>query len=455
MRKFLALLIFGLFTCQAQAAIIYSDNGSTACASPSDTDYTVATRTCGSGAETVYDTILGGIGGLSSADILDIRAGTYDEEGITTATNDIPDGATNFAGATIIRGHAAETAIWKLTGSGEKAIRLDSDQWIIFKDFTIDGVNVTIDSQLFQIRHNADNIRIDNMIIKNSGGDGIFTFSNDSGQITNVEVINSEIFNCGLAPTIPRGVCIYWQVDNGLIDNNNIHNAFTSGIWCHEGDSSSPGVSNSNTISNNQVHDNTKTGIALGACANSRFYNNRIWDNVGGITMGSGRGGDENNKIYNNTIYNNNSAGVVVGIFGFTTGNEIINNIIDNNIGDGISVEANGDATKIENNVISNFPGNRLAVDDKGTNTTEVGTITSDPLMIDPVNDDFSIPISSPAKDQGTDLSSVFTVDYVGTTRPQGTSWDIGAFEFVETTPPPTGCGSPCKGLRVLRVGLY
>jgi hypothetical protein len=39
------------------------------------------------------------------------------------------------------------------------------------------------------------------------------------------------------------------------------------------------------------------------------------------------------------------------------------------------------------------------------------------------------------AKNRGVDLSSFFTSDILGVPRPQGTAWDIGAYEYKVRTP--------------------
>jgi hypothetical protein len=51
-------------------------------------------------------------------------------------------------------------------------------------------------------------------------------------------------------------------------------------------------------------------------------------------------------------------------------------------------------------------------------------------------NFDFSIQSSSPAKDAGADLSAAWAdaTDRIGTSRPQNSVWDIGAYEFGATT---------------------
>ena len=54
----------------------------------------------------------------------------------------------------------------------------------------------------------------------------------------------------------------------------------------------------------------------------------------------------------------------------------------------------------------------------------------SDPLLTDPVNGDFSISAGSAAIDVGATLGEVYD-DYIGTLRPSGSSYDIGAYEYL------------------------
>src|SRR5579871_5984797 len=64
-----------------------------------------------------------------------------------------------------------------------------------------------------------------------------------------------------------------------------------------------------------------------------------------------------------------------------------------------------------------------------------IGTnqIGPDPVFVNPSSYDFHTQSGSPAIDAGMNLSAV-PVDVVGTTRPQGASADIGAYEYVSTT---------------------
>lgn len=52
---------------------------------------------------------------------------------------------------------------------------------------------------------------------------------------------------------------------------------------------------------------------------------------------------------------------------------------------------------------------------------------------------DWRLQPNSPAKDHGVSLSSTFSTDVLGISRPQGSAWDIGAYEWATNLPnPPT-----------------
>ena len=66
--------------------------------------------------------------------------------------------------------------------------------------------------------------------------------------------------------------------------------------------------------------------------------------------------------------------------------------------------------------------------------TLFTANVTGDPLFIDPVSTrNFRLQSTSPAINAGTTISTLFT-DLDGVSRPQGTAYDMGAYEFVSGT---------------------
>jgi hypothetical protein len=55
---------------------------------------------------------------------------------------------------------------------------------------------------------------------------------------------------------------------------------------------------------------------------------------------------------------------------------------------------------------------------------------TATALFVNPAGNDYRLTTGSPAIDAGTNLSPDVVADIVGTTRPQRTAYDIGAYEM-------------------------
>jgi parallel beta-helix repeat protein len=141
--------------------------------------------------------------------------------------------------------------------------------------------------------------------------------------------------------------------------------------------------------------------LLLSHGSNSAAYNNIIRNQGGscgwGIQLDLGVSGA---KVYNNTIYANRGAGIYIG--------NSSNAVVKNNI-----VYLNGGGT------ITNL----------GSATTLSNNLTTDPIFVSPDSADFRLQSSSQAIDRGAILTEV-SDDMDGTPRPQGTSWDIGAYEY-------------------------
>lgn len=181
-----------------------------------------------------------------------------------------------------------------------------------------------------------------------------------------------------------------------------------------------------------------------------------------------------NIRLYNNVIYDNNKAawypGAVVKLCG-DAGSTFYNNVVVNNLGNPTNtggVETCGSGNNVKNNIFwnngtkGNVTNDNWMCTNSGTpdhnyfngtvgRTTGTNAITNCftsgncPGFVNLAINDFRLLSNSPAKDAGATLASPYNVDSVGVSRPQGSAFDIGAYEYSsgvnDTTPPaaPTG----------------
>jgi hypothetical protein len=124
------------------------------------------------------------------------------------------------------------------------------------------------------------------------------------------------------------------------------------------------------------------------------------------------------------------------------TGLEFRNNICVD-VGTGISIaDATTTVAASDNNVFFSLGANQMFYQTgfktfanwQSTLGLDTNSLTSDPLL----NVNFRPSPLSPVVNRGVDLSTFFTVDKRGITRPQGPAWDIGSFEVARPNPPTT-----------------
>jgi hypothetical protein len=129
-------------------------------------------------------------------------------------------------------------------------------------------------------------------------------------------------------------------------------------------------------------------------------------------------------NIYNNTVYNiYTSSGSAIGIRNSSAGN-IKNNVV-------INAESNcfvfGGSTTHDYNASSDL----TATGDNSITGVTTAIFTS----VTASSENFHLVAGASVIDEGVDLGSPYDVDAIGTTRPQGSAWDIGAFEYISATP--------------------
>jgi hypothetical protein len=290
------------------------------------------------------------------------------------------------------------------------------------------------------------NILIQNNSINDTTSSGIYTedgykITYDGNEVTYAQTLEA-------VPYQQNEIVNMVRTNNFEIKNNKIHdnNHFES-IDVKEGSSLG------------SIHDNTiipiqSAGIYIDSqgknARNIDVYNNRIYNGTSsqtrGIAIATENGATVKDvKVYNNRVYNNAAYGL--GIASYSTGpvtdvtfssNTVYNNSGVDSWGGGIIIEyTNATNVTIVNNIAyQNQARGDLVTDNGGNSALYTNLVGINPLFVNPSNQDFHLQSSSPAIDNGTSPNSTvfvpaFDFDYV--TRPQGTGYDIGAYEYVQS----------------------
>jgi preprotein translocase subunit YajC len=248
--------------------------------------------------------------------------------------------------------------------------------------------------------------------------------------------------------------------NDNLIENNNIHNMLEDGMWLW-------GLNN--TVRGNYIHHIIEPSKDINDphvdCIMSwtdtwipySTDNLIIEGNKCSIDRASGSNQffiltrrDTTKSIKNITIRNNifiaNSPGYVpIAFYGDSTvsGVKIINNTFYNTTGQGANpiYLSNMPQTYIANNVSIGFTESISRVINSVA-TLENNVIQGPYGMVNYQASNFHLASGSPLIDNGVNLANIGVVkDFDSISRPQGSAFDIGAFEFVggvATTPTPT-----------------
>jgi hypothetical protein len=281
-----------------------------------------------------------------------------------------------------------------------------------------------------------NHVRIKNLSIRNHSVNGIRIRNTNAGLI----VEGNEVM-CGNGSGSPRGIDVR-NSSNFIVRGNTVTAPYstpgqTDGIYIQANGSGWVIEDNFVMISNTQdnghsdglqLYDN-QSGIIRGnifigptqgghnhpfligaqnAGSVLQFYNNVGVNRGAGNSMflnDSGNPGTGQMVIYNNTFYR-----------GRTTVEGVSNGIVKNNI---FAPGTNG--------FLNDGPS-----DANVSNNLGYEGLTGDPKFVDPDNFDFRLQIGSAAIDKGVAINSV-TTDRDGNSRPAGSSYDLGAYEYGAT----------------------
>ncbi len=235
---------------------------------------------------------------------------------------------------------------------------------------------------------------------------------------------------------------VYWGSDHIEMGWNTIANGKTCrAIQFHD-----TGGNNEFDLSvhDNLIHDTVCDGLNFATVDPSQgavvAYNNVIY-NVGlgpdpadgaadyaGIYVANeteaGSPGSGAVKLYNNTLYNCGSRGTSdSGAIAYASGPvtiEMDDNVI---VATGTDAYFAGDKTNIAGS-------SNLLFGAGAAPSFLTATVAGDPMLMAPTTFDFHLKSGSPAIDMGITTAAI--TDYDGNARPQGTAFDIGAYEFVK-----------------------
>jgi hypothetical protein len=336
----------------------------------------------------------------------------------------------------------------------------------------------------------SDHTWIKDCICDNAYESGILSDQNNQGG-TNILIEGCKISGTNRSGNYEaisfRGV-VGFEIKNCIVHDTLGHLSLlgAGGIYYHDKE----GIDCGKGCTNGSIHDNEvyncKIGIyidsATSATDNIDVYRNKVhdcWDT--GIGLYSETASPHNATdivIWNNLIYNC-TVGFATCYAGWSLTFTLINNSFWNSGAD-LSYHKNGDGASfstispveqisisssptyvsciIRNNICVSHHGNISDIihyDDAGetgitndhnlfydslgykaSNQYGANNVTADPLMTNPAAGDFTLQAGSPAIDVGSSTGAPAD-DYIGTSRPQGSAFDIGAYELIQNPPPP------------------
>jgi hypothetical protein len=348
-----------------------------------------------------FRTLRHGISRMRSGDTLVVKAGTYPEGNLTP-----PSGS---AGApTIIQAAAGETVKIQPNNRGTDCILnfTGGQHDITWDGVVLDGGNPAGSTRLSAfLVCAADGISYARLTIKNSE----LTHSRHSGMLivgNAWELRNNNIHDNGTDSNFDHGV--YFSADHSLVIGNRFANNSCYNIQNYYS-GATPYDPTTNTYENN-TFTGSRCGVTLSMGSNHIFKNNVSYNDNTSSTANALAGIGPNAKIFNNTFYRNGLSGGT-GICATCTGNSSSGGQIRNNIVCGFATPITTGSAASSNNITTTSPTSGC------------------PAFVNPGSGDLHLASGSSAINAGTTLSEV-TTDHDGVSRPQGTAYDIGAYEF-------------------------
>ncbi|MEE9615772.1 MAG: right-handed parallel beta-helix repeat-containing protein, partial [Anaerolineae bacterium] len=343
----------------------------------------------------------------------------------------------------------------------------------------------------------ADNATVQGNIIYSNTADKEF----GGGVYADGAMVQDNFIYSNTAPRAGGGIHIHSSSTGNSVLDNEIHDNKVIGSGQHPGGGGISVWEGANvTIRSNSIYSNTATGdgggvyfylVADGTVEQNTIYGNMVTTRGGGVYISTGDVQLENNLIYSNTG-SLGGGGVCINVADYPQDDDptLVNNTIYGNTassnGGGVYVRDDDDSqvTIIRNTIVVSNTGvgifnNNLGIvptlvyndvwgnsgGDYSGASAGTGSISNDPLFVDPAGADFHLQSGSPCIDTA-DPNNYPSDDYAGYARPLGLRADMGAYEsypgtcFVRIgssqvyTAVQTAVDAAASGARVLVAGV-
>ncbi len=358
-----------------------------------------------------------GIACLSAGNTLMFRAGSYTAPTVAVASGTALPTYPSTTGATFISRYASEVVTWTDPATGTAFLYCPSatQRFIVVNGFILDGAGLNA---------GCDHVRFSNNEVKNNTGVGLgggtfnqyqFNVVHNNGTRSNNAGVDCFTPGCGT----PQDHGFYIDGPDNLVEDNDVYANWGCGIHHHAPVSEN----HRNIIRRNRVHGNGTgigcAGILVDQGDDNQIYNNVVYGHIGGpgINLWSG-----NNRtlVYGNSVYNNATYQIQID---FGTNSNVRNNILS---------LGNGTGTLLDNGTTTTKDYQLCTSGCTGTNT--INSVAA--FFVSPGTADFHLIAGSPAINSGFALGFPYNTDIANTSRPQGTAYDIGAYEFIASAPP-------------------
>lgn len=377
-----------------------------------------------------FATIQSAIDASVAGDEVVVAPGTYHEH-LVISDRSLTLRSSGGAAQTIIDGDAAGTVVGISAPTDVPAARTA----------TLDGFTIQNGTKGISVSGNYD-VNLNNSVVTNNiGGGGVYLYTKrPSGDYINF-VANNSIISNNQTATFGGGISASYHsfptLNNCSLLNNTasygggaifmdqyghteLNNTFVTGNTANQYGGGVYGGTYSNVVAVNTVFANntgSQGGAAIyltdGASANalnSTFVNNRFWNGYNSIKTATGTMFGAGKFYATNTI-----------VWALEYGKIDIQDFID------------PAKVFIDHSIIQQMDG---AAPYPGT-----GNINQAPSFVNATNGDYRLNFNSVGINQGVPLTGSWEnvkSDIVGTVRPSGTAFDIGAYEFNDNNAPVT-----------------